>query len=122
MQTIKLLMYFFFFNDTATTEIYTLSLHDALPISGDRGDLLAKTLEELLGGLAPLGPRQLLDRHEMLQFGRLDHIKERKPAAGMRGAAGGGAPRDSMLRGLVDDGEQTPPRRALRPRPTPRSR
>src|SRR2546422_6334284 len=27
----------FFFNDTATTEIYTLSLHDALPISG-RGD------------------------------------------------------------------------------------
>src|SRR5436190_17178712 len=29
--------YFFFFNDTATTEIYTLSLHDALPISA--GDL-----------------------------------------------------------------------------------
>src|SRR2546430_9478001 len=26
---------FFFFNDTATTEIYTLSLHDALPISGE---------------------------------------------------------------------------------------
>src|SRR5205807_10136616 len=26
---------FFFFNDTATTEIYTLSLHDALPISGN---------------------------------------------------------------------------------------
>src|SRR6185436_20928630 len=35
--------FFFFFNDTATTEIYTLSLHDALPIrpdvrgSGERG-------------------------------------------------------------------------------------
>src|SRR2546430_13527613 len=28
---------FFFFNDTATTEIYTLSLHDALPISGILG-------------------------------------------------------------------------------------
>src|SRR3712207_9345663 len=27
------LLSFFFFNDTATTEIYTLSLHDALPIS-----------------------------------------------------------------------------------------
>src|SRR6266566_9125769 len=27
------LLHFFFFNDTATTEIYTLSLHDALPIS-----------------------------------------------------------------------------------------
>src|SRR2546422_5696425 len=32
-----LLVFFFFFNDTATTEIYTLSLHDALPIwSGGR--------------------------------------------------------------------------------------
>src|SRR3712207_7652021 len=28
---------FFFFNDTATTEIYTLSLHDALPISPRAG-------------------------------------------------------------------------------------
>src|SRR3712207_8616610 len=28
---------FFFFNDTATTEIYTLSLHDALPICSGRG-------------------------------------------------------------------------------------
>src|SRR2546430_14968541 len=28
---------FFFFNDTATTEIYTLSLHDALPISDEQG-------------------------------------------------------------------------------------
>src|SRR2546422_11249624 len=27
-----MISYFFFFNDTATTEIYTLSLHDALPI------------------------------------------------------------------------------------------
>src|SRR3712207_9088292 len=29
---------FFFFNDTATTEIYTLSLHDALPIYSPQGD------------------------------------------------------------------------------------
>src|SRR5258708_22081541 len=29
----RFLLCFFFFNDTATTEIYTLSLHDALPIS-----------------------------------------------------------------------------------------
>src|SRR5258708_36458699 len=29
----RLFALFFFFNDTATTEIYTLSLHDALPIS-----------------------------------------------------------------------------------------
>src|SRR2546425_13184022 len=30
----SLSLLFFFFNDTATTEIYTLSLHDALPICG----------------------------------------------------------------------------------------
>src|SRR2546429_9639382 len=30
--SISILPFFFFFNDTATTEIYTLSLHDALPI------------------------------------------------------------------------------------------
>src|SRR5262245_65221917 len=29
------ILYFFFFNDPATTEIYTLSLHDALPISSE---------------------------------------------------------------------------------------
>src|SRR5690242_1098395 len=40
------IVFFFFFNDTATTEIYTLSLHDALPIyaetaSGTRRDVAA---------------------------------------------------------------------------------
>src|SRR5689334_24662483 len=34
---LTLLLSFFFFNDTATTEIYTLSLHDALPISQREG-------------------------------------------------------------------------------------
>src|SRR3989442_6431782 len=33
MSQLPLIIFFFFFNDTATTEIYTLSLHDALPIS-----------------------------------------------------------------------------------------
>src|SRR5256885_9985051 len=32
MNTLIHILFFFFFNDTATTEIYTLSLHDALPI------------------------------------------------------------------------------------------
>src|SRR3989454_12393861 len=36
---LPLIFIFFFFNDTATTEIYTLSLHDALPISARRGDV-----------------------------------------------------------------------------------
>src|SRR3712207_7458505 len=38
------MMFVFFFNDTATTEIYTLSLHDALPIFDD---LHRASLEEL---------------------------------------------------------------------------
>src|SRR5690242_21296727 len=33
---------FFFFNDTATTEIYTLFLHDALPICTVRGSVIMK--------------------------------------------------------------------------------
>src|SRR5256884_8597656 len=44
-----LMILFFFFNDTATTEIYTLSLHDALPIFDPRH------------GFAQVRPR--LDRH-----------------------------------------------------------
>src|SRR2546429_5149651 len=43
--TISHFSFFFFFNDTATTEIYTLSLHDALPISM-LIPLLAKLPEE----------------------------------------------------------------------------
>src|SRR2546423_15714517 len=35
MSMLSITLFFFFFNDTATTEIYTLSLHDALPISGN---------------------------------------------------------------------------------------
>src|SRR2546430_3632427 len=38
------IFYFFFFNDTATTEIYTLSLHDALPIYFFQGYLCSKPL------------------------------------------------------------------------------
>src|SRR2546430_12576024 len=34
--SLKVGLFFFFFNDTATTEIYTLSLHDALPICSRR--------------------------------------------------------------------------------------
>src|SRR2546427_12624764 len=37
-----LIISFFFFNDTATTEIYTLSLHDALPISGPANASIAE--------------------------------------------------------------------------------
>src|SRR3712207_8858531 len=65
----------FFFNYTATTEIYTLSLHDALPISAaaaafaatvEQGQLAAEALEHHLGRVALLaflvGPLAGLDR------------------------------------------------------------
>src|SRR6266550_6130504 len=51
-------LFFFFFNDTATTEIYTLSLHDALPILRRLLDL-----DRRIGPAAPLGPRAVVDRH-----------------------------------------------------------
>src|SRR2546425_8668129 len=56
---------FFFFNDTATTEIYTLSLHDALPIS--RLERLAGTLglgeaARFLGFVSETDKRRLLRR------------------------------------------------------------
>src|SRR5256885_6933216 len=41
---------FFFFNDTATTEIYTLSLHDALPISTGIGSNMYGFGQQATGG------------------------------------------------------------------------
>src|SRR5256885_11733039 len=55
--------FFFFFNDTATTEIYTLSLHDALPI------LRARDVELHLGG-------EQADRGGHAGGGRQDHTRE----------------------------------------------
>src|SRR2546430_16170274 len=55
-------LFFFFFNDTATTEIYTLSLHDALPIWDGRDPRGAGHLRQLPardadpGGLDPPPP------------------------------------------------------------------
>src|SRR5260370_35080377 len=52
---------FFFFNDTATTEIYTLSLHDALPISDALGraggDWDGRVVDPRPGGAAPAAAR-----------------------------------------------------------------
>src|SRR5262249_60915531 len=45
----SLLSLFFFFNDTATTEIYTLSLHDALPIFAQPGVFPVKRQQLLVG-------------------------------------------------------------------------
>src|SRR2546429_3643027 len=60
-------MFFFFFNDTATTEIYTLSLHDALPIYGARRHVGVELLRhpdadrDLDLGMLSLDERRRLD-------------------------------------------------------------
>src|SRR3989442_11404691 len=46
-------LFFFFFNDTATTEIYTLSLHDALPIWIARNSSIARPIVRR-GGREPM--------------------------------------------------------------------
>src|SRR2546426_8434864 len=57
--------FFFFFNDTATTEIYTLSLHDALPIS--RAELAILRLECL----------QEMEDFGLRQFGECEVVARR---------------------------------------------
>src|SRR6266487_6269282 len=53
---------FFFFNDTATTEIYTLSLHDALPIYTGEAPCNSDLPHRLLVGAAALSPARGEDR------------------------------------------------------------
>ena len=49
----------FFFNDTATTEIYTLSLHDALPIWPQRGEKRIKgSLKQSKGDMLDAGTKE----------------------------------------------------------------
>src|SRR2546430_10753256 len=57
--------FFFFFNDTATTEIYTLSLHDALPIYPIKKD---SHIVILRGNLAPEGAVAKISGKEGMRF------------------------------------------------------
>src|SRR3712207_8126535 len=63
-----MIWFIFFFNDTATTEIYTLSLHDALPIlAGPRAR--AGRVGRASRGEHPQGARDELDPHRALLRG-----------------------------------------------------
>src|SRR5437773_779201 len=64
--TTSLYIFFFFFNDTASTEIYTLSLHDALPILMSRKIILIK--QELLLLVYELNRSGLLNRSSDLKI------------------------------------------------------
>src|SRR3712207_7547964 len=70
-------MLFFFFNDTATTEIYTLSLHDALPISlacGKRSQAGGDGAESLASPVRPA--KRALALHAPLRAPRRRHRSE----------------------------------------------
>src|SRR5256884_9455716 len=89
---------FFFFNDTATTEIYTLSLHDALPISvwsSDGGSSALQTRTDPAGLLPRYRHRSTPwrggilgctagDKHERWYIGRAPGL--RSSLEGTRGA------------------------------------
>src|SRR5690349_24031539 len=68
------LLSFFFFNDTATTEIYTLSLHDALPI------------------LAQLDDLGMVADHDLARFCRRDIGEQRRPINTHGGMMSAGPP------------------------------
>src|SRR3712207_9246778 len=85
---------FFFFNDTATTEIYTLSLHDALPISRHGPVLGVGAVEVAAQGdhqvrLVP----QPADRRDVRRAGHQARVVGRQQAAPAEGGDhGGGQP------------------------------
>src|SRR2546427_6410282 len=62
MRLLSLFLLFFFFNDTATTEIYTLSLHDALPISRL---VLVHTIDAGDGLHQPVAAHRLVEGHRL---------------------------------------------------------
>src|SRR3712207_7707830 len=69
--TYQSLRFFFFFNDTATTEIYTLSLHDALPIYEDYWDAVNTRLKRVDISLVEDGimAYEMFPRYEIDFFG-----------------------------------------------------
>src|SRR2546426_8082294 len=65
-------VYFFFFNDTATTEIYTLSLHDALPISPSERRARGRRHGHVARRGAAEQPREQLEVHRTRDVERVD--------------------------------------------------
>src|SRR2546427_1435516 len=85
---------FFFFNDTATTEIYTLSLHDALPISprgGARAELVDGRQRRVGGGLR--GRRSGRGGYILAGAAGTAGARERGGRGGLRGARFARGPR-----------------------------
>src|SRR3989441_11979915 len=71
--------FFFFFNDTATTEIYTLSLHDALPIFGTPGQerfwfMWDELARGALGAVVLADTRRLADCFPSVDYFEKHHV------------------------------------------------
>src|SRR2546430_16847741 len=106
--------FFFFFNDTATTEIYTLSLHDALPIYAGSAGVAVVLLQRTDDRAGPLsGARHFHPAHEDEEHSALD------AGRGLDHASGTGVLRLGMLdfgfwifaKPLPGSGVRPPPRR-----------
>src|SRR3989441_6648280 len=89
-QVVLVLVIFFFFNDTATTEIYTLSLHDALPVTVEQGYQVAREV-----GLALLATIRA-------SVGSLDRIKRVVKVLGMVNSAEGFGDQPRVVNGFSD--------------------
>src|SRR5258705_5482907 len=78
----RLFSFFFFFNDTATTEIYPLSLHDALPIYCGGFDLTQAVLldrkdllQQILAGLPAGSPIRFSNRRSEEHTSELQSLR-----------------------------------------------
>src|SRR6202000_3549703 len=78
-------LFFFFFNDTATTEIYTLSLHDALPISRtslvDRQHCVADMAHQAMGSRRDRKSTRLNSSHPSISYAVFCLKKQKKACA-----------------------------------------
>src|SRR3712207_7542829 len=73
-------IFFFFFNDTATTEIYTLSLHDALPISEIYWDTNVSGSLALLEAMRAADCRRIVFSSSAATYGEPDQVPIREDA------------------------------------------
>src|SRR2546425_4999795 len=76
---------FFFFNDTATTEIYTLSLHDALPISRREAGVRAQVADR--DGAGVRGGRRALPPQELRLDGERDGVRSEEHTSELQSLA-----------------------------------
>src|SRR5256712_11570792 len=102
------MLFLFFFNDTATTEIYTLSLHDALPISigARQGQLVEEARGPAIEGAVALAAGLVREGTGQEALPRPGHPADEDPLVFLDPATGGELADDGFVelapRGIVD--------------------